>query len=148
VAGVVAFDPVDDIAVLRVEGLGAAPLALASEPAAETSGAILGYPENGPLDAQPGRIGRTQEVLTNDVYGRTVRRLLTPLRGIVRPGNSGGPMVGAEGRVLTTVFAGTVSGGPRGGYGVANATVARVLAEGIAHARAGARVSTQACAAG
>ena len=50
--------------------------------------------------------------------------------------------------MLTTVFAGTVSSGPSGGYGVANSTVSTVLAEGIAHARAGEQVSTQACAAG
>ncbi len=55
-------------------------------------------------------------------------RLLTPLRGLVRPGNSGGPLVDRDGRVLTTVFASTTGGGPRGGYGVANATVAQVLA--------------------
>jgi len=147
-ATVVAFDPVDDVAVLRVEGLEARPLSLASEPASGTSGAILGYPENGPFDAQPGRIGRTQKVLTDDVYGRSVQRLLTPLAGLVRPGNSGGPLVGTGGRVLTTVFAGTVSGGPRGGYGVANSTVATVLGEGLARARAGQQVSTEACGTG
>jgi uncharacterized membrane protein required for colicin V production len=147
-ATVVAFDPVDDVAVLRVDGLGARSLALVAEPADGTSGAILGFPENGGFDAEPGRIGRTQEVLTDDIYGRSVQRLLTPLRGLVRPGNSGGPLVGSDGRVLTTVFAGTVSGGPRGGYGVANSTVSRVLAAGIAHARANERVSTEACAAG
>jgi S1-C subfamily serine protease len=145
---VVAFDPVDDIAVLRVEGLGAPSLGLEREPADGTSGAILGFPENGPFDAEPARIGRTQEVFTDDVYGRTVQRLLTPLRGLVRPGNSGGALVGGDGRVLTTIFAGTVSGGPHGGYGVANSTVATVLAEGIARARAGGHVGTQACAAG
>jgi len=147
-AAVVAFDPVDDVAILHVEGLEARPLSLASEPASGTSGAILGYPENGPFDAQPGRIGRTQTVLTDDVYGRSVQRLLTPLAGLVRPGNSGGPLVGTDARVLTTVFAGTVSGGPRGGYGVANSMVATVLGEGLARARAGQRVSTEACAAG
>ena len=146
-ATVVAYDPVDDVAVLSVSGLSVRPLALESAAASGTPGAILGYPENGPLDAEPGRIGTTQEVLTGDVYGRTVQRLLTPLSGLVRPGNSGGPLVGAGGRVLTTVFAGTV-GGPRGGYGVANSTVASVLAQGIARARAGQQVSTQACAAG
>ena len=146
-ASVVAFDPVNDVAVLRVAGLSARALALESSPASGTSGAILGYPENGALDAQPARIGTTQRVLTDDVFGRSVQRLLTPLSGLVRPGNSGGPLVGADGHVLTTVFAGTVSG-PRGGYGVANSTVASVLAQGVARARADQRVSTEACATG
>ena len=105
-------------------------LSLVSEPDSGTAGAILGYPENGPFDVQPGRIGRTQTVITQNAYGQgPVSRLLTPLRGLVRPGNSGGPLVDGAGQVLTTVFAGTVGGGPHGGYGVANATVAHVLAE-------------------
>ena len=128
--GAIAFDPTDDIAVLRVPGLGLPALSLVRNPASGRAGAILGYPENGPFDVQPARIGRTQTVLTQDAYGRgPVSRLLTPLRGLVRPGNSGGPLVDGEGHVLTTVFAGTVGGGPHGGYGVANATVATVLAE-------------------
>jgi uncharacterized membrane protein required for colicin V production len=128
-AQVVAFDSHDDLALLRVPGLDLPPLPLASNPAAETAGAILGYPEDGPLNSQPARIGETQNVLTQDAYGNgPVTRLLTPLRGLVRPGNSGGPVVAGDGRVLTTVFAGTTGGGSSGGYGVANATVARLLA--------------------
>ena len=88
-------------------------------------------------------------MLTNDVYGRgPVSRVLTPLRGVVHPGNSGGPLVDSGGHVLTTVFAGTVGGGPRGGYGVANATVSTALTQAIARARAGAQVSTGPCAGG
>jgi S1-C subfamily serine protease len=144
-AHAIAFDSTDDVAVLDVPGLGLPALSLASEPPAGDAGAILGYPENGPLDLRPGRIGRTQTVLTDNAYDQgPVSRLLTPLRGLVRPGNSGGPFVDREGHVLTTVFAGTVGGGPRGGYGVANATVAHVLAG----ASAGARVSTGPCVAG
>jgi len=146
-ARAVVFDPTDDIALLRVPELELPPLDLAQDPATGSAGAILGYPENGSFDAQPGRIGRTQTVLTQDAYGRgPVSRLLTPLRGLVRPGNSGGPLVDASGRVLTTVFAGTVGGAPRGGYGVANETVAGILGEAQSHA--GARVSTGACASG
>ncbi len=125
----IAFDPTDDIAILRVPGLGLPALSLAASPPSGRAGAILGYPENGPFDIQPGRIGATQTIVTDDAYGRgPVSRLLTPLRGLVRPGNSGGPLVGRNGRVLTTVFASTTGSGPRGGYGVANATVAEVLA--------------------
>jgi S1-C subfamily serine protease len=128
-AQAIAFDPTDDVAVLRVPGLGLAPLNLASSPASGSAGAILGYPENGPFAVRPGRIGATEGVQTQDAYGHgPVHRLLTPLRGEVRPGNSGGPLVDTAGEVLTTVFAGTTGVGPAGGYGVANVTVARILA--------------------
>jgi S1-C subfamily serine protease len=124
----IAYDPREDIAVLHVAGLSAPALELAREPAAGAAGAILGYPENGPFDVEAGRIGRTQRVITQDAYGRgPVSRLLTPLRGKVRPGNSGGPLVDGRGHVLTTVFAATVQGRERGGYGVANETVAAIL---------------------
>jgi S1-C subfamily serine protease len=139
----IAFDPADDIAVLRVPGLSVPSLTLVDNPASGRAGAILGYPENGTFDARPGRIGTTQKIITDDAYGRgPVSRLLTPLRGLVRPGNSGGPLVDGAGRVLTTVFASTTGGGPVGGYGVANATVARVLAS------AGRMVGTGECSSG
>jgi len=139
-AEVVVFDPRNDVAVLRVAGLDAKPLALASDPPAGRSAAILGYPKDGPFDAEPGRIGRTQPVDTQDAYGNgPVTRLLTPIRGLVRPGNSGGPMVDSAGAVVTTVFAATTDGGPSGGFGVANSTVAHDVAQ------AGGRVSTRGC---
>jgi S1-C subfamily serine protease len=148
-ATVLVFDPAHDIAVLRVPEAGLAPLPLASAPEAGTAGALLGYPENGPFDAVPARIGRTQVVITQDAYGRgPISRLLTPLRGLVRAGNSGGPVVDAAGHVLTTVFAGTVGGSPRGGYGVANATVATEIALAGRRAAAGLAVGTGACAPG
>ncbi|MFI5005565.1 MAG: MarP family serine protease [Solirubrobacterales bacterium] len=139
-AQAIAFDPTDDLAVLRVPGLALPALSLLPSPPAGRAGAILGYPENGPFDVRSGRIGPTQQVLTQDAYGRgPVSRLLTPLRGLVRPGNSGGPVVDSAGAVLTTVFAGTTGSGPPGGYGVANATVAHVLET------AGAPVGTGPC---
>ena len=148
-AQAIAFDPSDDVAVLHVPELGLPALALKRGPAAGSAGAILGYPENGAFDVQPGRIGRTQSVITQNAYGEgPISRELTPLRGLVRPGNSGGPLVGPDGRVLTTVFAATVASGPHGGYGVANETAAHVLREAQAHEQAGEQVGTGRCTTG
>jgi S1-C subfamily serine protease len=122
------FDPRNDLAVLRVPGLGAPALDIASDPPAGTSAAILGFPLNGPYDVRAGRLGQTREVVSQDAYGRgPVRRRIVALRGAVRSGNSGGPMVDGQGRVVATIFAATTSG-PRGGYGVPNAVVRFALA--------------------
>jgi S1-C subfamily serine protease len=141
------YDPDHDLAILRVRGLELPSLRLAGSTQSGTSGAILGYPENGPFDVQPGRIGRTQTVITQNAYGEgPVSRLLTPLRGLVRPGNSGGPLVDDAGQVLTTVFAATVGGSVQGGYGVANQTVAEELQQ--ANPDLSGSVGTGACTAG
>ena len=80
-------------------------------------------------------------MLSQDAYGRgPVRRRITAFRGKVQPGNSGGPIVDAAGRVSATVFAESVGGGPQGGYAVPNDTVRRVLAS------AGGPVGTGPCA--
>jgi len=141
-AALARFDPRNDVAVLRVAGLGAPALALAPDAASGTGGAILGFPLDGPFDAEAGRIGATRTVIADDAYGGgPVRRAVTPVRGRVRSGNSGGPVVDAGGRVLATVFAATTSG-PPGGYGVPNAVVRGALAA----ARRGGTVSSGQCA--
>jgi hypothetical protein len=141
-AALARLDVRNDVAVLRVGGLDAPALALAADPASGTGGAILGFPLDGPFDAEAGRIGATRTVLADDAYGGgPVRRTVTPLRGRVRSGNSGGPVVDARGRVLATVFAATTSG-PPGGYGVPNA----VVRDALAAARRGGAVSSGPCA--
>jgi S1-C subfamily serine protease len=113
---VVLFDPGNDLAVLSVPGLGARPLPLA-DPDRGTAVAIVGYPENGPLTRIPGRLGGTRAILSRDAYDEgPLRREVTTIRGLVRPGSSGGPGIDARGRVRTTVFARRAS--ERGGYGI------------------------------
>jgi S1-C subfamily serine protease len=124
----VVFDAHDDVAILRVRGLELRSLALARMPATGTAAAILGYPLDGPFNAQPGRIGRTQLVRTQDAYGMgNFVREITPLRGLVRPGNSGGPMVDARGQVVATVFAAVTGTTTKGGFAVPSAIVAHQL---------------------
>jgi len=127
-AQVVAFDPHDDIAVLRVPGLSLPALKLAAGPRSGTAAAILGFPLDGPFDAEPGRIGRTNVVSTQNAYGDgPVLRSITSLRGRVKPGNSGGPMVDGTGHVVATVFAALTGNFPAGGFAVPNAIVRRVV---------------------
>lgn len=124
-ATVVSFDKVNDIAVLRVRGLTARPLPLV-DAVENTPGALLGYPRNGPYAETPVRVGREAQIIGRDAYGTfpTPRRVTT-LRGSVQSGNSGGPVVDAEGRVLTTVFA--QRAGTDGGYGVPSSIVRTAL---------------------
>ena len=135
------FDPHDDIAILRVGGLASVrPLPIRVDAPPGTSAAVLGYPENGSLDVRPARLGPTTTVITQDAYGRgPVQRKVTSLRGLVRSGNSGGPMVDASGRVLGTIFAAT-TGGTRGGYAVPDSSVVSALM------RASSPVGTGPCA--
>jgi S1-C subfamily serine protease len=129
---VVDFDPHDDIAVLRAPGLNARPLPLVGSPAHGTPAGIVGYPLDGPLDIQPGRIAQAETATTQDAYGNgPVRRSILPLRGLVRPGNSGGPLVDAGGGVLGTVFAalsGSSSSSAGDGLAVPNDLVRAQLA--------------------
>jgi uncharacterized membrane protein required for colicin V production len=125
----VAFDTLNDLALLRVDGLDAPPLPIAEAPARGEQGAVVGFPENGPLAFSAARLGTTAFANSEDSYGRgPVRRELTALRGEVRSGNSGGPVIDTGGNVLTTVFASTISRVP-GGYGIPNAIVERALAD-------------------
>lgn len=125
-ATVVDYEPRVDVAILHVDGLSVPALNIAAVRPG-TSGAVLGYPENGPFHAAPARLGRTGAVTTQDSYGRgSLKRQVTPFRGRVRSGNSGGPVVDAKGRVATTVFAANASG-PKGGLGVADGVVRAAL---------------------
>lgn len=122
------YEPRNDLAILSVSGLNLAPLDLAADVSAGTAGAVLGYPENGPFRVAPARLGSTGTVISQDSYGDgPVQRQMTPFRGEVRSGNSGGPVVDESGDVLTTVFAAAKDRGPPSGLGVPRDIVAAAL---------------------
>lgn len=104
---------------------------------------ILGYPNDGPFDAQPARIRAEQRLRSPDIYGRgTVTREVFSLRGKVRPGNSGGPLVSRSGEVLGVIFAASVSD-KQTGYALTADQVAEAASRGL---QASGRVSSGNCA--
>ena len=141
-ADVVVFDPGVDIAVLYVPKLTAKPLAFDRAGRADAPAAILGYPENGPFDAEAARIRSEERLRGPDIYGdRTVTRRAFSIWAFVRPGNSGGPLLSPTGSVYGVVFAASVEDN-RTGYVL---TAEQVATDAAAGARATQQVSTQSC---
>ena len=125
-AQVIVVDKKNDLAVLRVNGLGLTPLRLAAAKPGEVA-AVIGFPENGPLDIEPARTGRTERVTSSNAYDHgSVERFVTSFRVHVRPGNSGGPVVNKNGRVVSTIFA-SRTGSDNSGYGIPSRIVHRHL---------------------
>jgi len=140
-AETVRYDAHNDVAILRVPAgsLGVPALSFV-DPQEGARVAIVGYPENQGLTAVPGRIGQTTRFFTRDAYGHgPVLRLVTTVRGRIRPGDSGGPTIDDSGRVQGTVFASRV--GSDSGYAVPTEVVRSDLGK-----ISGGAVSTGACA--
>jgi S1-C subfamily serine protease len=106
-ATVVVIDPRLDLAVLRVDGLPAPPLAFAGRTAKTGDEAVVaGFPGGGDLEAGAARIRARIDARGEDIYGRSgVVRDVYSFRGVVVPGNSGGPLLAPNGRVYGVVFA-------------------------------------------
>lgn len=109
-ARVVFYDPETDVAILAVPGLNATPLPLRAQDAQAGDDAIaLGYPLDGPYTASALRVRERINLRGPDIYdANTVQRDVFTVRGQVRSGNSGGPMVDPQGRVTGVVFGASV----------------------------------------
>ncbi len=108
-AEVVYFDPDHDVALLYVPDYTSAALDLG--PAERgTQGAVIGYPGGGPESVQPAVVDGAIEAAGRDIYNqKPVTREIYVIQARVRPGNSGGPLVDLQGRVLGIVFATSAS---------------------------------------
>ncbi|MFC5176584.1 MarP family serine protease [Nocardioides taihuensis] len=132
-ADVVYYDEDIDVAVLALDTSGITPLRFDQSAQAEDGVAILGYPQDGPYDVQPGRIRAEQRLRSPDIYGDgTVIREVFSLRGLIRPGNSGGPIVTSAGDVAGVVFAASVTDQDTG-YALTAEQVARSAALGVSN---------------
>ncbi|GAA1995936.1 MarP family serine protease [Nakamurella flavida] len=131
-ASVVVYDPERDLAVLAVPGLTAPALTFADTPAGSGDDAVVaGYPLGGPYTLGAARISSEFTLRGPDIYAAdTVQREVYTVRGSVRPGNSGGPLLDPDGTVLGVVFGASVAE-PEVGFALTAAEVAPVVAAGL-----------------
>ena len=125
---IVYFDPVDDLAVIRVDDLGARSLPLAPNPAPGSNAVVAGYPFGGPYTAGGAQVIVVGPSLVADIGGNnpTSRQVVT-LSGTVQPGNSGGPLLTESGEVAGVIFARDANSAPVG-YALAMDEVLPVVA--------------------
>ena len=142
-AEVVLYNPDIDVAVLAVDTAGAPAVPFDTGGKAREGVAILGYPQDGPYDVEVARIRAQQRLRSPNIYGDgTVIRQVFSLRGLVRPGNSGGPIVDSAGDVTGVVFAASVTDKSTG-YALTASQVAHSATLGASSSR---QVSTGDCA--
>ena len=144
VATVVSFDPNLDFAVLRTTDITDPTLPLSSsEFPRGTVGAVLGYPGGGNFDVEPAAILYEQTAIGRNIYDQAlVHRQIYAIQAVVRPGNSGGPLITSDGTVIGVVFAASTTNNDLG-YAL---TSAEVKSEAVAASSSG-RVGTGSCAA-
>lgn len=105
-ATLVAFDPERDLAVLDVTDLSAPALDIGQDLGAGQQAYAAGYPGDGPFTITPQRVRDQVTARGTDIYqSGTVERQIYALRGSIRPGNSGGPLLDRSGDVVGVVFA-------------------------------------------
>ncbi len=113
---VVLFDPSYDLAVMRVAGLTEPALPLdAGTVGRGAQAAVLGYPEGGPFTAVAAGVMAEFTAEGRDIYGQGLTlRDVYEIQAVVRPGNSGGPLVQPDGEVIGVVFSRSTTDGDIG----------------------------------
>jgi S1-C subfamily serine protease len=126
---VVYFDPIDDLAVIAVPGLSAAPLPLGDTVPQGTDAAVQGYPYGGPFVSGAAGVMSVRTTDIEDIYAqsRSPREVYT-LASDIREGNSGGPLLSLDGEVIGVVFARNADN-PTVGYAMTMTEVDPVVAQ-------------------
>ena len=126
-AQTVQYDAASDLAVLRVPDLPEAPLALQGSVTRGQTVSFAGYPLGGPYTLRPATIqGQAVAPVQNVTTGQTQTRSIIQIAGNVEQGNSGGPLLNADGQVVGVVFAKAVT--DQVGYAIPVDRVNEILA--------------------
>ncbi|MDA8290868.1 MAG: MarP family serine protease [Actinomycetota bacterium] len=143
-ASTVLFDPKFDLAVLASSPLGEPALPVSSGLVERgAAAAVLGYPGGGPFRAVPAGVLARFAAEGRDIYANALTvRTVYELQAVVRPGNSGGPLVSPSGTVVGVVFSRS-STNTDIGYALASPGVRSRVLEAERHP---ARPGTGACA--
>jgi S1-C subfamily serine protease len=141
-ARVVVYDPERDVAVLYAPGLSESALGFDGSLSHGQAAVVAGYPEDGPLSARAARVRSVQNARGPDIYqDHEVTRQIYSLYATVQPGNSGGPLLTADGKVAGVVFAAAIDNAHTG-YAL---TASEVSSDASRGSRATRPVSTQGC---
>jgi S1-C subfamily serine protease len=142
-ARVVVYNPRRDIAILQVPGLAQRSLAFNPSAKSRDNAVVAGFPRGHPgFVAVAARIRTRQFAKGPDIYhAGQVKREIYAIRGIVEPGNSGGPLLASDGTVYGVIFAAALTD-KETGYALTASEVAPDASAGI---NASTSVSTQAC---
>lgn len=124
---VVYIDTAADLAVVAVDGLDAAPLALDDAVAAGDDAVVAGYPFGGPLTLGAAQVSSDSTVSLMVDGAPTSREVLT-LAAVVNQGNSGGPLLSLDGTVSGVVFGKAASVG-NVGYAIPLSVLSPVVAQ-------------------
>ena len=142
-ARVVYYNEDLDVAVLAVDGVDRPHLSFDLTATSGDGGAVLGYPQDGPYDAQSARVRDVGKITGPDIYdsGDVTREIYT-IKSLVRSGNSGGPLITPTGQVLGVIFA-AAADDKNTGFALTANEAAPVAQAGISRTRG---VSTDDCA--
>ncbi|MDP9798258.1 S1-C subfamily serine protease [Catenuloplanes nepalensis] len=134
---VTVYDPERDLAVIYVPGMDAPVMEWSREAGNRSESAIvLGYPLDGPYNAQAARLRDVGDITGPNIYNsEQVTREIYTINALVRNGNSGGPLVDARGDVLGVIFA-AAADDPNIGFAVTAEEAAPIAQEGLDRTRA------------
>lgn len=141
-AKVVVYDPRRDLAVLYAPKLTAPVLRTGGDADSGDDAIVVGFPLDNPYTVGSARVRDRSDIQGPDIYQRSrVSRDVYSIRGLVRPGNSGGPLLSPDGAVYGVIFAAAVDDSDTG-YVLTMDEAAPVARAG---AQATSSVSTQGC---